>query len=151
MSLASESTGSAPSRARRSWLGWLRWRFDRGRHSAIRVTHQRVEVSWVSWVEAAVVEINFPLEITDQPIGLDEDGFAGIDRVKATLTPSRRRCRHHHPRAPYHRHCRIQDLNKRLGVAALPAAGPMFLARLDNGLSRRIKAGHPEYAMLVAY
>jgi hypothetical protein len=29
----------------------------------------RVEVGWVCWVEAAVVEIDFPLELADQPIG----------------------------------------------------------------------------------
>jgi hypothetical protein len=47
------------------------------------------------------VKINFPLELTDQPIGLDEDGFARIDRVETMLTPffTLRRCHHHHSRA----------------------------------------------------
>ena len=47
------------------------------------------------------MKINFPLELTDQPIGLDEDGFARIDRVKTMLTPffTLRRCHHHHSRA----------------------------------------------------
>jgi len=46
------------------------------------------------------VKIHFPLELTDQPIGL-EDSFARTDRVKTMLTPffPLRRCHHHHFRA----------------------------------------------------
>jgi hypothetical protein len=100
MSLASESMGSAHPQARRSWRGWRRWRLDRDQQ-AIRVAKLRVEVSCVCWVETAVVKINSPLELTDQPIGLDEDGFARIDRVKTMLTPffTPPRCHHHHSRA----------------------------------------------------
>jgi hypothetical protein len=56
------------------------------------------------------MKINFPLELTDQPIGFDEDGVAWIDRVKAMLTPffAPPSCRHHHsqeerPRTPQDR------------------------------------------------
>jgi hypothetical protein len=42
----------------------------------------------VSRFEATVVEIHLPLELADRPIGLDEDAFVRIDRVKATVTPS---------------------------------------------------------------
>ena len=47
------------------------------------------------------MKIICPLELTNQPIGLDEDGFARIDRVKTMLTPflTLRRCHHHHSRA----------------------------------------------------
>ena len=89
MSLASEPADSAPLRTR-FWRGQDRWLIDRNRHSAVRVAHQRVEVSRVSRVEAAVVEIHFPLALADRPKGLDEDAFVWIDRVKATLTPSSR-------------------------------------------------------------
>jgi hypothetical protein len=42
----------------------------------------------VSRIEAAVVEIHFPLGVGERPIGFDEDTFVQIDRVKTTLTPS---------------------------------------------------------------
>ena len=87
MSLASEPADSAPPRTR-FCHGRNRWPLDRDRHSAVRVAHQRVEVSRVSRLEAAVVEIHLPLELADRPKGLDEDAFVRIDRVKARLTPS---------------------------------------------------------------
>jgi hypothetical protein len=90
MSLASEPADSAPSRTL-FCRGRDRWRLlDRDRHSTVRVAPHRVEVSRVSRVEAAVVEIHFPLSLADRPIGLDEDAFVRIDRVKATLAPSSR-------------------------------------------------------------
>jgi hypothetical protein len=45
----------------------------------------------VSRIEAAAVEIDFPLELADSFIGLDEDTFIRIDRVNTDLTPLSRK------------------------------------------------------------
>ena len=123
MSVTSESMGSTHSRARRSWHCWHRWRLDRD-HQAVCVAKLRIDVSRVCRVEAAVVKINLPLELTDQPIRFDEDRFARIDRVKAMLTPflTPRRCHHPTPaRTLSSAMSNIPNLGRSLGVAALPA------------------------------
>jgi hypothetical protein len=101
MSLAaSESMGSAHSQAGRSWHSWRRWRCQRN-HQAIGVSEVCVEVSWVCWVEAAVVKVDFALELTDKPVGFDKDWVARIDRVKAMLTPLFTPRRFHHRHFPH--------------------------------------------------